>query len=156
MSTPSPEFASCWLKLRRAKEHFDTLESEISAWHNPAPYSVRKERNSDGSRHSMILVGDSTKRLERWSLICGDCVHNVRSALDHLVYALAIINSGKNPPPNERNLQFPICGSRSHFNKKGDWIAPLSDAAKTFIERVQSYNRLDPVNHSTLGILADF
>ena len=89
-------------------------------------------------------------------MICGDCVHNVRSALDHLAYVLAIQHSGQNPPPNERNLQFPICGSRPHFDTKGNWISPLSDTAKTFIERVQPYNGLDPVNPSTLGILADF
>jgi hypothetical protein len=149
-------FAGCWSKLGRAQEHFDTLKAELTAWHDSSPYSVRKERNSDGSRHSLILVGDSTKQLERWSLICGDCAHNIRSALDHLIYALAIQHSGKNSPPNERNLQFPICGSRTHFDTKGNWIAPLTDAARAFIERVQPYNRLDPLNPSTLGILADF
>ena len=150
------KFASCFSKLGRAKEHFETLKTELTAWQKLNPYSVRKEHNSDGSRHSLIFVGDSTKELERWSLICGDCVHNIRSALDHLVYGLAIQHSRENPPPNERNLQFPICGSRTHFDTKGNWIAPLSDAAKTFIERVQPYNRLDPVNPSMLGILADF
>jgi hypothetical protein len=151
-----PQFLSCWLKIRRAKEHFDALESELTAWNNRSPYSVRREHNADGSRHSLIIVGDCKEEIQRWSLICGDCVHNLRSALDHLVYALAIQHSGQNPPPNERSLQFPICGSPSHFSTKSNWIAPLSDSGKRFIESVQPYNRRDQLNPSTLGVIADF
>lgn len=150
------DFASCWSKLGRAEEHFNSLKSELQAWKDTSPYSVRRNPNADGSRHSLIFIGDSTKNLERWSLICGDCVHNIRSALDHLVYTLAIQHSGRNPPPNDKTLQFPICGSRRDFDAKGHWIAPVSDAAKEFIERVQPYNRLNSVNPSLLSVLAAF
>jgi hypothetical protein len=41
----------------------------------------------------------------------GDCLPNLRCALDHLVYAIAIHESGQSPPPCEGSLAFPICDS---------------------------------------------
>jgi hypothetical protein len=37
----------------------------------------------------------------------GDCVHNARSALDHLVYQLAILNHA--PEESARKTSFPVC-----------------------------------------------
>ena len=87
---------------------------------------------------------------DRWSLIAGDCIHNLRSALDHLVYALAIRDSGKNPPPNEGNLQFPIVTKPEKWPDSRDRrLSPLNPTSQAKIERVQPYNR----KHKYLGPL---
>jgi hypothetical protein len=80
------------------------------------------------------------------ALLLGDAVHNMRSALDHLVYAGAIHVTGKNPPPDERKLQFVIVDSLD------DWLSaqqqqhmrPLTDEIRTFIEGVQPFKSRDP------------
>jgi hypothetical protein len=64
--------------------------------------------------------------------------------------------AGRTRLPMRETSNFRFAGAAQHFDTKGNWIAPVSDAAKAFIERVQFYNRLDPVNPSALGILADF
>jgi hypothetical protein len=67
-----------------------------------------REKDAGGRRHSLILRVLKLPALERWSLVAADCVHNLRCALDHLVYAIAVYESGQDPPPNHRGLQFPI------------------------------------------------
>lgn len=44
-----------------------------------------------------------------------DCVHNMRQALDHLAYRLAVSVHGTDPPPNYDNTGFPITTTPSHF-----------------------------------------
>ncbi len=70
----------------------------------------------------------------------GDCVHNLRSSLDHVIYALAVKNTGQNPPPKAGSLYFPIFDSPEKYREKAGRLAPLSDRAKAFIESLQPYN----------------
>jgi hypothetical protein len=45
--------------------------------------------NPDFTRYSFIIRELRRPAFKRWALIAGDCIHNLRSALDHLVYAIA-------------------------------------------------------------------
>ena len=95
-----PEFASCWLKIGRAQEHFKIFDSELGEWTNSKPYSILQKSDPEGCRHTLILELKRPFPADKWSLIAGDCIHNLRCALDHLVYALAVKNSGTTPPPD--------------------------------------------------------
>jgi hypothetical protein len=77
-------------------------------------------------------------------MIIGDCVHNLRSALDHLVYQLAILNGAG--PDAASQTSFPIYLKPKVFNdvvnKK---VAPfISAAALTVIESLQPYKTSEP------------
>jgi hypothetical protein len=50
-----PEFASCWLKIGRAEEHFNTFNAEFVEWMGCDPYSISTNSNADGSRYSVIV-----------------------------------------------------------------------------------------------------
>lgn len=93
---------------------------------------------------------------DRWSLVAGDCVHNLRSALDHLVYAVAAGQSIGGKISNERNLQFPITASPDIFAKECWRIKTLSDAVRTAIEGVQPYNRPDRLLPPLLSLIQYF
>src|SRR4051794_32749877 len=69
---------------------------------------VMKESDDTGSVHKVFVEVIEEPPLDRWSLVAGDCVHNLRSALDNLIYAIAIYQSRQNPPPDDKSLQFPI------------------------------------------------
>lgn len=81
-------FDSARWKLDRARKHTDDLEAEVSAFWDTEPFEIE-------------LVGASptesgpyrVKRIEALpdsiSLIAGDAVHNIRSALDHFTYSVA-------------------------------------------------------------------
>ncbi len=146
---------SCDLKLGRARELFDLIHDEIARSMRERPFQLVKERCPDGSWQRFLFTGGfSDEELRRWALLCGDCVHNIRSALDHFVYGLAIRHSGVNPPPNADKLQFPICQSHDDFLTKQRMIAPLSETAKNFIEGAQPYHQRPGANHSSsLGVL---
>jgi hypothetical protein len=96
-------------------------------------------------------------------LIVGEMLYQYRAALDGVVYQAAILESGKDPPPNEGGLQFPITVSRKDFDNAGRYIVPLSDYCRTFIEGIQPYNApelpsdLVVFNYNrSLGILNDW
>ena len=151
------EFDTCWLKIGRAEEHWNILCAENKAWVDGTPYNSSKRCNEDGSRHSFVV--DEIKKhppLDRWSLIAGDCIHNLRSTLDALVYVLAVRQSGCNPPPDEKKLQFPIVDTPEGFEEQRFRIATLGTPAQTLIERMQPYNRPHPELPPLLSLLRDF
>jgi len=151
-----PEFASCWLKLGRAQEHADTFYRELKTWVDSDPYVIGKKVNADGSRHSNFIENIKVNpSLDRWACIIGDCIHNLRSALDHFIYAVAIRESGQDPPPSERTLQFPIADSPEKYGGQLWHIKPLSLSVRAGIERLQPYNRRHPSLPPLLGLLRD-
>ena len=155
--TIAPENTTSWkLKITRAKEHFATLQAEIPEWARTSPISITKEKDNEGRHHTVFVEIVKVPPLKRWSLIAGDCVHNLRSALDSLVYGIAIHETGQNPPPDERALQFPIASSPQKFSDQISRIKSLNKGVQSEIERVQPYNspqREIPPVLELLGIL---
>jgi hypothetical protein len=82
-------------------------------------------------------------------LIVGDAVHNIRSALDYLVYALA-------PPEvrRKRRTQFPIFADQRDFDKYSpSMLEGLMPAECELIERVQPYTAAEVPEEDPLAIL---
>lgn len=66
------------------------------------------------------------------SLLAGDCVHNMRSALDHVAYQLATSYSGSLLDSQLKSIEFPIIGDADDFSrttKRGE-PAPGSGLAR--------------------------
>lgn len=76
-------------KIARAQQHRHDLVGRITAWAGTSrPHfeaSIAEDRLSYEVRVRML----HSPPLEEWSLILGDALHNLRSALDVLVWALA-------------------------------------------------------------------
>jgi hypothetical protein len=102
------------LKCERAEKHIDDLKRTVDTFLGKEPYAIRFEENPD--------TGDRTYYIEKDAevpsdipVICGDAVHNLRTALDHLVYRLAhSYTSGKGPFDN---LYFPTGETQTAFEK---------------------------------------
>jgi hypothetical protein len=101
------------------------------------------------------------ERREEISLIAGDVIHNLRSALDHLAWAMASEFSG-GEPPDPTGVQFPIRDTAAAFGEARRVRAQLAVAHWQFIESVQPYHGVDgrsdswhgPYNHQ-LALLRD-
>ena len=93
---------------------------------------------------------------KRWSLIASDAFHNLRCALDHLVYAFAVFESKSNPPPGKTVLSFPICDDPKWFRGAKKKLEPLSACVREEIEFMQPYNRRHARLPPLLGLLRDF
>lgn len=136
--------SSCRAKIARADEHLAALYGKIDAWSDLQPCSLRRHSNADGSEHTFTFHVSPQPDVYCWALLMGDAVHNLRSALDHIVYSLAINHTGKNPPDDETKLAFPITSSPDKFTTSKWRIESLCDTAQTGIEKAQPYNRTHP------------
>jgi hypothetical protein len=98
----------------------------------------------------MIYLVEASPPLH--ALLAGEIVHHARSALDHLIAALA------NWRGQETLLshQFPICATEKKFKQaiEKQWCAGLSKEALEVIKEVQPFNAADPDSY-TLDILRE-
>lgn len=94
--------------LEGAHEHFERLRAEIRALDEPERHTVRHEANEDLTGHRWTYILDPPFPGKRLGRMFGDGLNNLADALDHLVYAIAIYESGEDPPPDARVLQFPV------------------------------------------------
>ncbi|MDR6967632.1 hypothetical protein J2X31_001644 [Flavobacterium arsenatis] len=104
------------VKLERAKVQIDEifLLVEKSVADNRIKFSCNEFENKLGY---YLYVGDYTEDnfFEELSVRVGEFIHNLRSILDNLVYALARVHN--DPPKNPRKLSFPICENREIFDR---------------------------------------
>lgn len=150
------DLTSARAKLRRAEDHFKAVNDDVGGRLQPSDYKVAKHINADATEHSWVFHATKGMNFEDISLIAGDCIHNLRSALDHLVYAIAVHESSQDPPPDARRLAFPITCKPSEFADARRRIKSLSDSVRAAIEAVQPYNRPHPEFPPLLGLLGEF
>lgn len=128
----------CMAKIERAKEHHESLKTNVAEFLESAQKSVTQ--SSYHSDDGLKVILRATCPLEvslKISVIAGEIVHQLRSSLDHLLCAL-IYQAGQSP---DRDSQFPICTSRESYEgqvKRGR-IKGVSPAAEKLIEQSQPY-----------------
>src|SRR4051794_5670012 len=92
-------------KLDRAKQHFDELHRELTAFYTAQPYSVGTRRDPQTAK-LIYYLSDVTAIPITVACICGDVIQNLRSSLDHLAYDLWANES--NGRGTASNIYFPI------------------------------------------------
>jgi hypothetical protein len=139
-------------------EELATLIPEYSEAH---PYGLRIDTESDPTwRIGRIEIPDAP--LTEWGVIVGDFAHNLRSALDHLVYQLAILNECD---PEKMGTQFPIFTAEDDYlrvsfrgRRKGklssrdSQLWGVSDAHKAIIDGLQPF-KADKPKITALAVL---
>jgi hypothetical protein len=150
------DLTSVRAKITRAQEHAQSLKNEIVAWNERHPYSISTQANDDFTRYSIYIRVIEPPPITRWKLMFADSIHNLRHALDHHVRAVAIAETGQEPPANEKALQFPIEDSASEFavvcRKR---LGKISAPVVAIFEKAQPYNRPHPDLPPLLSILRD-
>jgi hypothetical protein len=126
------------LRLERAEMHRARF---AELWHafleQDDPYAVIVRVEGDG--HGVIEAWPNGLPSDELGLEFGELLYQLRAALDSLVYEVAIIDSGKDPPPDAERLEFPILPSKSSFDNAARKIRPLTDQHREMIESVQTY-----------------
>lgn len=100
--------AGALAKVARAEEHLRTLEDEIRAWREDEGATFSSTHNPIATERRFYIDYLRPPNAARWALLIGDCVHNLRSSLDHVVYEL----SGPEPP---ERCEFPIFRDRDLY-----------------------------------------
>ncbi|HXY43241.1 MAG TPA: hypothetical protein VEH29_03560 [Acidimicrobiales bacterium] len=127
--------------MDRAKRHLSDLENTVIELQDA--YQFVGEVQDQGWRHVYRVVNPPPIG-PQLSAIAGDCIHNLRCSLDHLVFELIRLNGGE--PSN--NSGFPIRKSRCVWNRREEREEPtplriggnIPREALETIEAVQPYN----------------
>lgn len=147
-----PLFDSAWLKWGRAVVHALELAADIEAVLASGPdgphFAIDAEYQP--RRHGFaITVVDIDPMPPTWGLLVGDFANNMRSALDHVAWAL--VTRGRTPPSTltkkaQKQVYFPISGKREVFN--GCLETNLPGVRRADIARVRKYQ---PYHHGSRG-----
>ena len=128
----SDALAGVRLKRSRAWDQINGLNADLVRFLGKEPYSPRA--NFDSNTSELTVSIHITKTPDPlWGVRVGEIVHNLRSALDHLVWQLVILNR-KTPTAKDKN-QFPIFDTRGGFDNLG---APkhLKNVARVAIDAI--------------------
>ena len=165
----TPSLAGCREKQGRGLKHLGDLDGAIADWLGepgvePQPYRLSGEFRPESGEY--VFEGELLKPIDddslKWGVILGDALHNLRSALDHLVAQLVLLNTGK---LSTTVNAFPICdtgagywsvGKKGEPSKRDTTLKGVSDAHKALIDEMQPYRtRIPPGAIHSLSALRD-
>lgn len=133
------KLARIHLKVERAKKHLSELQIARNRFIETAPYRVVSEHDSQTGQ-TLDKVFDLQVPPAEIGLIAGDVAHNLRSALDHLAYAL-VIASGGTPT---KQTAFPIYDDpakyKAHSRRQ---VEGMAQTAKDVIDGIAPYKGSD-------------
>jgi hypothetical protein len=99
-------------KLERAEQHIHDLQDKWTTFRNDAYGVAFKDDESTGQRvHYLARAWDPDNS---FSLIIGDAVHDLRSALDHLAYHVMSVSPGVNDKQLKKT-GFPIAENSGKY-----------------------------------------
>jgi hypothetical protein len=99
------------IKIDRAKKHFADLDTAIRAFEARGPYRVEVNKDPHDPSYENYYFRSNATIPDDWSAIVGDCIHNLRSALDLLAVTL-VLGNGEIPTDY---TSFPVGSDRTHF-----------------------------------------
>lgn len=141
-------------KVTRAMQHATYLTQQCVAFSEENPWRFVDRFVPEEDRHLIFVEG--RKPPLYLGMILGEVVHDLRSAMDHLAWQLALQQSGEEALA-ERGvamaIQFPIRDSRGEFDRHR---ALRYFSAKT-VERIESFQPYhhDPDVLSPLAVVRD-
>jgi hypothetical protein len=98
-----------WIRVRRAKANVQRLNGEVANLRTPYPEVEVRPKDEHGESHALVIARVPERPPKEWGLLIGDILVDLRSALDYAIYALAVTQTGQEPPPWAHRLEFPIC-----------------------------------------------
>jgi hypothetical protein len=149
------------LKIERADEHIDNLDCAILRFRRKNPYTVIREDEPD-SGDAIYRARVTATPPVYWATFAGDAAHNLRSALDLLIWQLVLANSGT---PGKHTM-FPIAENASDYKPGGGrYVSGICDDAKEVLDALKPYkggndalwrlHRLDANDkHQLLAVIA--
>ncbi len=141
------------MKVQRAEHHLIDLERQTEDF--VANSIIMKPRQFDTEKGAYVYRVHILNPPDELGLVASDFIHNLRSALDHLAWKLAIknlANTGKNPNPK---LAFPVYKEKPKETDLDRNIGDLSFKAQEVIKQIQPYQRGETWMHDPLWLLHD-
>jgi hypothetical protein len=99
------------LKIDRATKHISEL-SELFEKERPFTYVVETNTNT---RRRSTFAKENKSVINRAALMCGDSIHNIRSALDHAYWS--VVSPFATNDRERRSVQFPFSESAARLDE---------------------------------------
>jgi hypothetical protein len=140
-------FDSATLKLGWAHDHLARFNSELAAFLDVNPYRSVVERHPQEPIDVLrVQVVGRPSFPPRLSLIIGDYVYCLRSAIDHVVWGLSTVTTR-----NRLKIEFPIFDTSTKFKAESPKkIGTLKPKTRDVIESLQPYNGWNGVDSHAL------
>ena len=106
------------LKLDRAYEHLVALDNEIRAFFEVKPYRIALHQEDANGLEYVLRCYLTHWPPEMLPLIIGDCLQNMRTALEHLAWQLVLVGGGS---PDTRTA-FPIFSDDPFATGAKKWL----------------------------------
>lgn len=146
-------------KFNRGKEQFDEFRAELDAFLDAEPEPYFSVGDFDHDTWEWIERFQIRRELPiRLGVILGDSVHNLRSALDHLICQVTLLDL----PPGESaegvcdQTQFPIASkSEGQFEDMANFRIPRFNVThRAMVKHLQPYHAGDGADRHPLSVLA--
>lgn len=125
------------LKIEQAKRHESKMEAELASFWSSKPYEVWT-KSEIATRRLIYFAARAEAVPVLLSLIVGDVIHNLRSALDHLAYQLVLLGmKGKTPG---HHVYFPIADNAVSYKAIASKNLKGADlAARKIVDGIKPY-----------------
>ncbi len=124
-------------KLLRAEHQISWITDESHKLCADIQQSIVREVHEDIDKQVWVYRGEMRRPPVEWSIIVGEILYNLRSALDHLVWQLVLAN-GQNPG---RHNEFPIVLNHESWGQtRGRALKGVSQRHEAMIGFLQPYN----------------
>jgi hypothetical protein len=140
-------------KIFRAITHLKELETELHRYYDTNPAKVVRQPDGDPDRF-IGKIETSTPIPARLPIIIGDCLQNMRSSLDYLVWELVL--AAKNSPG--KHSMFPVCATLEAFDnqiRKQRRLEGVSPDAIAEIKALQPYHDGQDSDRNFLWVIDD-
>lgn len=142
------------LKVRRARKHLNELNQKIGAFLDRHPHKFSRQLDPKDFRYFLYKIPPVPAPPPTFGPVFGDVVHNLRSALDHIAWNLALLNLAGTGRQPYRNTAFPLILNTTDGSIQRFWELcqdVLPDAIPDIVD-LQPCHRRSPAN-SELAIL---
>ncbi len=147
---------SVYAKLNWAISHFELIDTEILAWLHSGNNEILYQRNEDATQHYLrAWMPGPRPDFERWSLMIGDCLTNLRDCLDHAVYAIAQLPTSPRPDKRDKACFLMTTNHDDFVNWGKTKLASVPTAVRDVMLNFQPYNRTHPILPPLLSLLSD-
>ncbi len=150
-----------WAKLERAKAYVDTLRDEIAETTGGELQAIPLHRSYETEQGAVVYRVESIPEIrDTWGLLIGDALHNLRCALDHLWWQVAVKHLGRDPTEDEaKEIQFPIFSKPAFLTDPSRWknhpyLRHVDPAHAAKDELLQPYHGMPPGELHPLEALA--
>jgi hypothetical protein len=147
-----PELAHFRSRLARAEQHYKSFSEVWASYLDRHPHHL--DTTIDATGLGTISVVEDEPVPEELPLLLGEFLYQLRAALDNCLYAVAVIDSDQNPPPNAQLLEWPICLAEDKWQNSTRRLKALSPEILTALETIQPYQAASP-DWNCLRILHD-